>query len=93
MVRHPGLAHAMLDNGHVDRIFRIACSAASNEPLVTTSVRVGLHDGYFESAIRLDFVHGTLQYALGCDVGATTGDDFHSDCSANIPLAFPRIEC
>jgi MFS family permease len=35
----------MLDKGHVDRIFRITCSAAPIEPLVTTSFWVGLHDG------------------------------------------------
>ena len=41
----PALAQAMLGKRYVDRVFRT--TSAPNEPLATTSVWVGLYDGYF----------------------------------------------
>jgi len=79
----------MLDKRHVDRVFRI--TPAPNEPLATTSVWVGLYDGYFWSAVCLDSFHGTLHYASGCDFGASTSDDFGSYCPADVPLTISRI--
>ena len=41
------MAQAVLDTQHGDRVSRTTWSTAPDEPLATTSVRVGLHDGYF----------------------------------------------